>query len=615
MNGLIRHFTKAEHGLLPMILTVVLACIFLSAVSTDSAGAQSPSPASGKAVLRLGNTYKIDTLNPFIANFAPSQEISEINFDRLVDYNPATLGLKPALATSWSTSPDGKVWTFNLRKGVKWSDGQPFTAKDVAFTYNTYLAGSYIYSALLDGMKRAVVVNDHTVKFVCSRPMADLLGAPIPIVPEHIWGSIPVKKLAMYNPSLPLVGTGPFQVVAYQVGTSVTMKANKQYWGGAPGVDELVYTMFPDPTSMAEALRTGAIQAAAWIPGAMFPVLKSTPGITAVQGVSPGFQMLGFNCYGGSTSLGNPVLRDPAFRRALNYAVNEETIAKVAYSGYVVPQATIIANGLSQGGIDWAWQPPAGIKYTFNLAKAGQLLNAAGYKEVNGARLNKAGKPIVLRLITESDYPPCGRAGKLIVSWFGQLGIKVQMQNIDSGAMISRIYNFTGGKLAPDDDMFIWNWSSVTIDPDFLLSVFTSPMISLQNDPAWSNAEYDHLFALQSATLNPKKRQALVWKMQEVFYQQTPSIILGSYSVLQAWDSRDWSPWVQMPSNNGGILSGAYWVGAFSLVKPVTASAASSSSGGPTTTVYVAVGIVIAALAVLVLVVVLRRRGRVVVEE
>ena len=139
--------------------------------------------------------------------------------------------------------------------------------------------------------------------------------------------------------------------------------------------------------------------------------------------------------------------------------------------------------------IEYSWTPPADVKYGFDLNKARQLLQEAGYKEVNGARVDKQGKPIVLRLYALDNVANDQREAKLLVQWFSQLGLKVKYQTLDVGAMLDAIYNYKGDTPAPDYDMFVWWWTRNTFDPSRHLAVFTTGQIGKQNDWQWSNAE------------------------------------------------------------------------------------------------------------------------------
>ncbi len=202
------------------------------------------------------------------------------------------------------------------------------------------------------------------------------------------------------------------------------MVANKDYWRGAPLIDEVVFTAYLNPDAMVQDLRSGAIDACWGVPEGQFAPLGQTAGFKAVSYVVKGFDELGFNCYTGP-SLGNPLVKDWRFRQALNWAIDKQQLVKIAYAGYAVPGDTLIVSDFYTNP-DWHWQPPPDQLYGYDPAKATQLLADAGYKTVGGKLLDKQGKPITLRLLA-CDGPPQGqKIGKLLTAWLQAIGIKVK---------------------------------------------------------------------------------------------------------------------------------------------------------------------------------------------
>jgi len=309
------------------------------------------------------------------------------------------------------------------------------------------------------------------------------------------------------------VGTGPFQVVEWKRGDFVRAVANKDYWRGAPKVDEVVWSLYKNADTMAADLKSGTIQVAWDIPQAQFKPLDATPDLTAIGGVLNGFDHMGCNCYAGKASLGNPVLKDSKFRQALNWAIDRQKIVDIGYFGHASPATSIIRAGYYKPPIDYHWQPAASELYTYDPAKAEAALDAAGYKDTNGDGVREfQGKPIVLRLFARSQSATDQRVGKLITGWLDAIGLKIDLQVIDEAAMTDKIYNFKGNTFAPDYDLFLWYWYSDP-DPSFLLSVLTTKQIGDWSDTQWSNAEYDKLYYQQQTTIDPEARKQLIWKI------------------------------------------------------------------------------------------------------
>ena len=277
----------------------------------------------------------------------------------------------------------------------------------------------------------------------------------------------------------PIVGSGPFQVVEVKKGSYVRLLANKHYWGGAPKVDEVILEVYQNPETMVDDLRSGAIQGADGIPEALLKGLSQATGTTPIASnidAAKWFDELAFNCYDSPNSLGNPVLRDPKFRQAVAWAIDKQKLVQVAYGGYAVPGSSIVVPGL-----EYAWQPSASEAFGFDLAKASQMLSVAGYPLKNGVRLNRQGKPIVLRLWARTGQTEQDTAAKLIAGWLDQLGLKINLSVVDEGVLDNAVYNTKGKTYAPDWDMYVWDWSEY-VDPNYILGGFITSQIQGWND-------------------------------------------------------------------------------------------------------------------------------------
>ena len=260
------HGEARHRGRLAALLAVALAVVAAAGLACGlvRALADSGAPApTAKVVLRVGLVNEPDNLNPFIGTSTSSYLIFHLNYDMLTGYKASNVDPSPELARSWSHSPDGKIWTFYLRPGVKWQDGVPFTASDVVFTYEYIIRNDMAsYTSYTVGIKRVVAVGPLTVRFICSAPKANMLGMWVPIVPAHIWSKVSPKAAqnSFQNPP-DIVGTGPFQTVEFKKGVDIRMMANKSYWRGAPHIDEVIFTPYQNPDTMVQELRSGTIDA------------------------------------------------------------------------------------------------------------------------------------------------------------------------------------------------------------------------------------------------------------------------------------------------------------------------------------------------------------------
>jgi peptide/nickel transport system substrate-binding protein len=575
---------------------------------------ESPAPGTGKTTLRLGWTNDPDNLNPFIGYESSSYEIWAINYDLLVGFRAEDMENVPGigLASAWEVSDDGLVWTFTVPEGIQWQDGEPFSAADVAFTYNYVIEnelGMFIdYVNFIDTVEAPDATH---VVFTCSKPKANMLGLWIPILPEHIWSKVdPGKVETAFQNKPPIVGTGPFQCVEWKKGEYVRMEANKNYWKGAPKVDEVIFQTYTNQDTMAQDLRAGNIQSGWNIPAAQFDALDGEAHLTSITAVTAGFDELGFNCADKSVypkSTGHPALTDPAFRKALQWAIDKEKIVSIGYNGNANAASSIVMANYYDPEEDYHWEPPADVAYTFDLERARQELDAAGYTDDDGDGVREhEGKPIELRLYARTESTESQNCGKLITGWFQEIGLKIDYQVIDDGRLGDLQYNYDkDDDYAPDFDMFIWGWGG-DVDPNFILSIMTTNQIESWSDCMWSNEEYDQLFEEQQTTIDEQERIALVHRMQEIVYDESPYIPLVYPLDLEAYDEGQWQGWVRANQNKGAVWYNTQ-PDSYLAVQPGVAEA-ETEAGGMSTGVIV--GIIVAVIAVgLVALLVLRGRS------
>ena len=589
------------------VLAAITGALFLglgiAVARADSSVSPAPSSSSSGSVLRVGWGSTVDSLNPFVGQSSEAYTIYHLNYDFLVRYDAATLEPIPGLADSWSHSPDGKTWTFKLRHDVTWQDGEPFTSKDVVFTFDYIIQNELSsYTGYTKGIAKVAATDDYTVVFTCDKPKATMLQMWVPIVPEHVWSKVSPKDAANKFQNLPpSIGTGPFQVVEWKPGVFVRMKANAQYWGGAPKVDEIIFTIYTNNDTLASDLSSGLIQFAGVTPAA-FEKLKSDPTKTATYATYQAYDNIGFNCYDNGPSRGHPACRDPKFRSALAWAIDTKTLASIAYGGAAVPATSILPSGYWPKDGDYHWQPPAGELRTYDPAKANQLLDEAGYTDTDsdGIRDYK-GKPIKLRLWASNERGALGMVGKLVAGYLMKVGLKIEYQSMDPAAMNEGVYAYKDGEYDPDYDVFCWGWAG-DYDPGFLLSLLTTSQIEGWSDTGWSNAEYDRLYEAQDSELDPAKRLQLVHEMQRVIYDECPYIATVYPQLREVYDTAQWTGWTRMPAVTGVVDN--RWT--FSDVEAkVGATTAEGGAKGVVITVVIVV-IVIAAVVAWILV----RRSR-----
>jgi peptide/nickel transport system substrate-binding protein len=606
--GHARHLSLALwRGALVLIATVVVAVAWPAVGNA----ATSPSPSAEGAVFRVGWLLEPENLNPYIGLLGQDYEIYALNYDYLIGYDPETFSPRPEIATSWSVSSDQKRWTFKIRQGVKWQDGEPLTASDVAFSYN-YIIDNEIatYTTYTDGIIKAVATAPDTVEIICRRPKANLLAPNVPIVPEHIWSKISGKAATTsYANRPPIVGSGPFQVVEWKRGSYIKLAANKNYWGGAPKIDTLFFQTYTNADTMMADLKGGELDAATELPLAQVQQMRAVSGLNLLKGPHWRFNELAFNCYDSPNSLGNPVLLDQRFRHALNWAVDRDKIVSIAFFGQADSGSTLLPPCSK-----YHWQVPSADLYTYDPAKAKAELAAAGYQDANGDGYveTKAGKSLKLRLYVTTDSIENQTAAKLIVSELKAVGVRTTLSVVDSGALLDAQYNYVnGGKTyAPDYDLFIWYWTQ-DADPSIQLSVLTKDQIEGWSDTCWWSPEYDRLYTKQDSETDISARIKVAQQMQKIAYQATPYVVFAYPYQIEAYRSDRWDGVVASPSNVEGYDGSAFYnyfnVDTYRFVHVNTAE--TSDGAGSSAWIVVVVVVAVAVLAGAVLIAA-RRRSR-----
>jgi len=292
---------------------------------------------------------------------------------------------------------------------------------------------------------------------------------------------------------------------------------------------------------------------------------------------------------------------------ALDYAIDRERIVQLVYNGRAKAGYTMI-NSDTWRDPDFHWQPPDGVRRPFDMAKAKQLLDAAGYKDTNGdgIREDKQGKPITLRLWALAESTSSQDEGKLLTGWFEQLGLKIRFEVVDNGVASDAMYGWKGNNPAPDYDMILWFWDGY-YDPGSTLQCFTTSQIGWWNEVYWSNAEYDKLCEQQGQELDPQKRAELVWKMQQVMYAENPQDVLTYFDYLQAVNTDRWQGWTPYYKEGGPVFYNGMIQSYLNVGPKLAAGGGSSGSNTGLIAAVVAGALVVAGLVWWV--VARRRRG------
>jgi peptide/nickel transport system substrate-binding protein len=570
----------------------VVALALIAVVAAAPAGSQSKHKP---VVFNVGDTQNIDSMNPIVGVSVPSYEAWNIQYATLTDKSPKDFSPIPGLAQSWKSSPDKKTWTYTMRPNLKWSDGQPITAEDVAYTINRAKKEEWLNYTSVVANLTATAESPTTLVVKTSVPDPKLPTLDMYVLPKHVWEKQDAKAITKYD-ALDGVGSGPFTLVHLEKGQFARFKANPYYYGGKPKVDFVVLRNFDNPDAMVAALKRGEIDAAEDVPGTAFHQLEKDPSVTTVQGYQGAMEEFAING-GAGLKKPHPALLDLRVRQAIAHAIDKKTIVNRVIAGLGKPGDTLSVSP-SQA---WSPQIPAEQQFDFNIKKANQILDQAGYKDTNGDGIREmpgGGRPLKFRYAVRSEGDAGPPTAELISGWLRQIGIATTQKVYDDSRLTEVI-----GK--GDYDMFSWGWTPF-VDPDPMLSYFTCGQVSKDpedptnyyNDANWCDKQYDALYKQQHVELDAAKRQDIVHQMLTRFYESATYDVLYVYPDLQAYRKNRFTGWIRQPAGTGPVLF-SNSSPTYARLAPFVASAASGKadnggggSGGLIAIIVVAVVVV-----------------------
>jgi len=595
------HMAKVRTRLIVPIAALAALLMLPAALAQAS---PSPSPSASPLIYRIGLQSDVDNMNPFSTYNTIPWECFRVGYNFLTwydaDYKPVPDLADPVpTVANGGVTDGGRVWTFHIRPNVKWSDGVPLTARDVAFTYNLILRQKLsMYLSYFAGVTKVEAPDDSTVVITSAKPNAVMTALYVPILPEHVWGKVPASKIESFA-NVPMVSSGPFQVSEVKIGKYVKMERNRYYkdgFGVEPTVEEVLFEIYQTQDSLVADYRAGHLDAAIELDPGFYRSLEGVPGSTSIAAPSIGFHELGFNCYKSLKSKGNPLLLDVRIRQAINWAIDKPAIAAIAMDK-LAPAGTSL---LSPVDTFFHWNVPPAEQYSYDPAKAKQILDDAGYKMApNGVRVAANGKPLKFRLAALSQYPMDITAAKKISAYLKDVGIGITLQVMDENAFTNANYDNA------DDDLYVWSWTA-DIDPGYILSTFTSAQILNSSDSEYSNPAYDKLYAAQAQAVIPADRKKIIDEMQQILYRDSPYSILWYNVLIEAFRTDKWTGYSHVPKGNDGAAFRNMLRTSYVDLKPV-ATAPTTSSGSNTGAIAATVLAVIVVIAVVGFVMVRRR--------
>ncbi|MBM4422513.1 MAG: ABC transporter substrate-binding protein [Chloroflexi bacterium] len=527
---------------------LVVAAIVSACGGGGGAATQAPAATEGPAIVRLGWAGSPDTLNPGAAVLSEAYTIFALVYDSLYEFQLDGT-YKLGVAESADVSDDGLTWTFKIRSGVKFHDGQPMTAKDVAFSLNLYKShedfpylNTYTYS-----FESIEAPDDSTVVITLTGPVPniDYLLSYLYILPEHVWRDHAEGSAAAEFENAEMIGTGPFAVKEYKQNEFVHLVANKDHFLQPPKIDEVVFQTFENQDALVQAIKTGQVDMITEMPKTAAPTLRNEPNVKLVTGApfSPDVSDIIFNQVApencpkdaGGVCTGHPALRDRNVRLALAHATDKKKIIDVVLLGLGDPGLTLIPNGLGR------WYNNSLADYGYDVAKAKQILDDAGYKDIDGDGVREmpdGANPLIFRMNWPSDSTNAPRMAELLSQMWLEVGVKTELQAQDPDALTAVCCP------AFDFDVILWGWGSDP-DPNLLLGVMTTEQIPTgSSETGYSNPAYDDLFAQQSVELDSAKRKDIVWQMQKIAHDDVVYIIPFYAQEVQAFRTDRFGGWI-----------------------------------------------------------------------
>ena len=540
-----------------LVITIASACSTVRALPQQANVERmladgAPGHAGGRLSVALRSEPK--TLNPVLAVDEPSRDVIRCLTADLIHINRGSLKTEPSLAKSWSVSRDGRQYTLQLRHGLRFSDGEPFNADDVIFSFQVYLdekINSSQRDLLVVGGKPIVVikVDAYTVRFELAQPYAaaERLFDGIAILPRHLLensyrsGNFS-QAWSLSMPPNQFAGLGPFRLKEYVPGQRVVLERNPYYWKAdsagnqLPYLNEVVFLFVANEDAQVIRFQAGDTEVLSRFSAENFAVLQKQQPEKGyhLDDLGPGleYNFLFFNL-NDLAPKGLPEIakkqtwfQDLRFRQAVSAAVDRDGIVRLVYNG----RATPIWDQVTPG--NKLWQDEKIAHPARSLEQARRLLQSAGFSWKSGALMDPRGNPVEFSIVTSASNAQRMKMATIIQDDLSQLGMTVQVVPMEFHAMVDRLqnsYNYeaavmglVSGDADPTSEMNVW-----------LSSGETHLWHPNQDKPAtpWES-EMDQLMQEQLVTLDYAKRKRLYDRVQEIVAEDLPVICLVSPNIL-----------------------------------------------------------------------------------
>jgi peptide/nickel transport system substrate-binding protein len=498
--------SRRRRALYAVVSTLVLA-IGLSAgcgskKKKDAKKRAAPTPATQTGD-RYGGNLRLESPEPQYLNPVLQTRFERVNaqiFEGLVGLD-ARLEPVPRLAESWKLSESGKVVTFNLRKDVKWHDGEPFTARDVKFTYDAIMGvqAPTLWKAYFENVDSVEITDDHTVVVVYKKPYAlAVIAWTVGIIAKHQFEG--EGDLAKNPANEAPVGTGPFRLARWEQGKRIVLAANKDYWNGRPYLDNVEVVVGLSGPEIMNGLRTGKLDFVeipdikTWANEAQLPEFQEKFEVKDV--VEPGFQVIAWN-------LTRELTGNQKVRLALTHAINRSRIIDDVLLGQARPLSAPYFPNMF--GADRSIAP-----HPFDLDRAVKLLDEAGYPSKDGQRFN------LEMMVSESSRGyTTDEVLALIRHDFAAIGIDLKVSYVTPR-------EFSNRAILREFDAAYFGWLPDIPDPDPYALLHSSQIPSGSIHAGYANPEVDRLLDEARAASDRDERKVLYQKVHAIIHKELP---------------------------------------------------------------------------------------------
>lgn len=476
---------RALGGLAASALAVTLLAGCAGGFESSGEAAQDGASAIDTTrMVTIGASSDIGSIDPLIDSSLASNNVYHAVFDQLVRVS-ADGEIEPRLATSWVANEDATEWTFSLRDDATFHDGTPVTAEDVAYSFTTVQANPESRNATYTAVIQSVVVTSPTeITFTLTQPNAAFARVvyQIGIVPKAVYEAVGPDGFAQEP-----VGSGPYAVVSYTPGVSLVLEAYDGYWDGERDVENVTIIPVPDADARVNGLLSGEIDVAAVSPFQL-EAFEGSDSVTVTEEAGNQLVFLGFNS-------GLAPLDDPAFRRAIDLAVDREAIVEQILGGYATAGSSSSLAPAVFGG-------DASLPVVEqDLAEAKALVAASGYD----------GTPIPFDYPTDGNIAASSEIAQAIAGQLEAAGIVVELKGND-GASHNTLWmgkGFTG--------IYLNQFAPSNMDANGTFTFLYGPTgKAMFTDPA-----VDDIIARSGSAVDPEIRRGVVGEMWELNAAQT----------------------------------------------------------------------------------------------